>query len=82
MKLYVSKSHSDEEGPYADSGKLGIIYSSKEDIIKLCDFFDKVRNELSDNENLHMHFRDSFDEWNREQHIDIEVNLENGKTII
>ena len=42
MKLYLSKTHSDEDGPYADEGKLGIIYSSKEDIIKLCDFFEKV----------------------------------------
>ena len=77
MRLYLSKTHSDEDGPYADDGKLGILYSSKDDILKLCDFFDKVRDELSKQENLHMHFRDSFDEWEREKHIDIEVNLEN-----
>jgi glycosylphosphatidylinositol transamidase (GPIT) subunit GPI8 len=77
MKLYLSKTHSDEDGPYADEGKLGIIYSSREDIIKLCDFFEKVRNELTEQENIHMHFRDSFDDWNRENYIDIEVNVEN-----
>lgn len=77
MKLYLSKTYSDENGPYADEGKQGIIYSSKEDLIKLCDFFEKVREELSDKKTIHMHFRDSFENWNRENHIDIEVNIEN-----
>lgn len=77
MKLYLSKTHSDEDGPYVDEGKMGIIYSSREDLLKLCDFFEKVRNELSGQENIHMHFRDSFENWNRENHIDIEVNVEN-----
>jgi hypothetical protein len=77
MKLYLSKSHSDEDGPYADEGKLGMIISNREDLIKLCDFFEKVKDELSKQDNIHMHFRDSFEEWNRENHIDIEVNTEN-----
>ena len=33
MKLYSSKIHSDEDGPYADESKLGIVYSSKENVI-------------------------------------------------
>lgn len=76
MKLYLSKSHSDEDGPFANEGKLAIIYSSKEDLLKLCNFFEKVKNELSNQENIHMHFRDSFNSWNRENHIDIEINIE------
>jgi glycosylphosphatidylinositol transamidase (GPIT) subunit GPI8 len=76
MKLYLSKTHSDEEESFADEGKLGILYSSREDLIKLCDFFDNIRNELSKQDNIHMHFRDSFDNWSRENHIDIEVNVE------
>jgi len=43
MKIYLSKTHSDEDGPFADEGKLAIIYSNKNDLIKLCDFFEKVK---------------------------------------
>ena len=77
MKIYLSKTHSDEDGPFADEGKLGIIYSSKEDLIKLCDFFEKVKKEISDKDNIHMHFRDSFENWNGKNHIDLEINIEN-----
>ena len=77
MKLYLSKTHCDEDEPKAEEGKWGLIYSSKKDLLKLCNFFDKVRSELNEQENIHMHFRDSFDEWNREEFIDIEVNVEN-----
>lgn len=79
MKVYLSKTHSDEDGALADEGKLGIIYSSKDDLLKLCDFFEKVRNEISKKDNIHMQFRDSFEEWDRVKHIDLEVNLENQK---
>lgn len=77
MKIYLSKTHSDQDGPFADEGKLGIIYSSKEDLEKLCDFFEKVKKELSVKENIHMHFRDSFENWNPKNHIDLEINIEN-----
>ena len=77
MKLYLSETHSDEEGSNAREGKLGMIYSSKKDIIKLCDFFAEVRIEVEKYENFHMHFRDSFDDWDKRKHIDIEVNLVN-----
>ena len=50
MKLYLSKAHSDEDGPLAKEGKLGIIYSSKEDIIRLCDFFTEVQRQLNNSE--------------------------------
>ena len=76
MKLYLSKTHADEDGPFADEGKLGILYTSKEDLIELCNFFEKVKLELSCQKNIHMHFRHSFDNWSRENHIDLEINVE------
>ena len=76
MKLYLSKAHSDEDGPLAEEGKLGIIYSSKEDIVKLCDFFADIKDQLKNSEKIHMHFRDSFNEWDKNKHIDIEINIE------
>jgi len=47
MKLYLSDTHSDEEGTILGEGKLGILFSSKEDLKKLCDFFESVKKELS-----------------------------------
>lgn len=76
MKLYLSKTHSDEDGPMADEGKLAIIYSSKEDIRNLTEFFHKVNTYLDDNEYCHMHFRDYFENWSKEKHIDIEINVD------
>lgn len=76
MKLYLSKTHSDEDGHFAEEGKLGMLYTSKEDLINLCDFFEKVKLQLSNQGNIHMHFRDSFDNWSRENHIDFEINVE------
>lgn len=75
MKLYLSETHSDIEGKVLGEGKLGILFSSKEDLKRLCDFFETVKKELSNHENIHMHFRDSFKDWNPETHIDIEVNV-------
>ena len=76
MKLYLSKTHSDEDGSYADQGKLGLLYSNREDLNRLCDFFEQVKSEMKKHDNIHMHFRDSFDEWSKENHIDIEINVE------
>ena len=75
MKLYLSKSHSDEDGPYAEEGKLAIIQSSKEDVIKLSTFLNEVAEYLKTNDYCHMHFRDHFDEWSKTEHIDIEINV-------
>jgi len=75
MKIFQSKTHSDQEGPEAEEGKLGIIYSSKEDLLALCDFFDEVRQAVTKNKNVHMQFRDSHPNWNSKDHIDFEVNM-------
>jgi len=76
MKLYLSKTHSDEEGPYAEEGKLAIIKSSKEDIIKLSAFLNEVTEYLKKNDYCHMQFRDHFDGWSKSEHIDIEINVD------
>lgn len=76
MKLYLSKTHSDEDGPLADEGKLAIIYSNREDIKRLSKFINEVDRYLDKNEYCHMQFRDHFEEWNKEHHIDIEINVD------
>lgn len=76
MKLYLSKTHSDEDGPFAEEGKLGIIYSSKDVILKLCDFFEQVKNHLEKDDNCHIYFRDSFAGWKKDEHIDLEINID------
>jgi len=76
MKLYLSKTHSDEDGSYAEEGKLGILYGSKEDILGLCNYFEKVKEHILKNDNCHMHFRDNFKNWDKNHHIDLEVNLD------
>jgi hypothetical protein len=76
MKIYTSKTHADEDGPLAEEGKLAIIYGSKEELLELCVFFKNVEKHLQSNELCHMHFRDNMPNWDRIQHVDIEVNLE------
>ena len=75
MKLFLSQTHSDEEGGIAEEGKLGIIYANKEAIFRLAKFLDEVSTHLNENENCHMHFRDSFPEWDKENFIDLEINV-------
>jgi hypothetical protein len=75
MKLYFSKSHSDEEG-FGEEAKLGMVFASKEEIIKICDFFIQVKSHIKNNDNCHMHLRDNFEGWNKENNFDVEVNLE------
>lgn len=75
MKIYLSRTHSDEDGEFAEEGKMGKIYGNKEDILNLCSFFRKVEKHLRANESCHMHFRDSFVIWNKMNHIDLEINL-------
>lgn len=75
MKLYLSKTHSDVESNVIGEGELGILFSAKEDLKRLWDSSETIKKELSNHENIHMHFRDSFKAWNPETHIDIEVNV-------
>jgi hypothetical protein len=76
MELYVSKSHSDENDAKTIVGKYGIIVSSKEDILRLCSFFENIKEHIKKNDTCHMHFRDSFSEWDKDAHIDLAINIE------
>lgn len=76
MKIYLSKTHAEEDGALADEGKLGVIIGSKNDIKRLSEFLYSVSEYLESNEYCHMHFRDSFKDWNKENHIDIEINVD------
>lgn len=75
MRIFLREGFSDEEGPMADEGKLGIIYGSEEELLKICDFFEEVKRSLSESSMFHLHLRDCYEGWNKEEHIDIEVNL-------
>ena len=76
MELYTSKTLTDEEGPAADTAKLVMIYASKEEVLKLCAFFAKVEKRLNEKNKCHLHFRDSLKDWDRNKHIDIEINVD------
>ena len=75
MNLYITKTHSDEEGPDAIEGKRAIIVSSKEDLLLMCDFFEDVKKDLLKYDDIHLHFRDFFDSWDKDKYIDLEVNV-------
>ena len=78
MKLYLSKTHADQDGPMAEEGRLGILYTSKENFLKMCDFFEEVKHQLQDKDDIHMHFRDFHENWDGGQHIDLEVNIKSS----
>ena len=73
MQLYSSSSHSDEESSAIPS-KQAIIIGSKSELIALCEFFEQIKIEVSENKSCHMQFRDFLSGWKRTD-IDIEVNL-------
>lgn len=76
MNLYFSTTYSDEDGK-AEKAKSGMIYASKDELLRICDFFEKVKNHISDNENCHMHLCDNYDGWQKGKNFDLEVNLDN-----
>jgi hypothetical protein len=76
MKLFTSLFHADEDETKIEEGRYAAIFSSKEDLLKLCSFFEEVKKHISEYDNCHMHFRDSYPEWNKENHIDIEINID------
>lgn len=76
VKIYSSKTHSDEEGPHAEEGKHAILNTNRSDVHRPAAFLEQVKKHLEKNNSCHMHFRDSFPEWNRKDHIDIGINVE------
>mgnify|MGYP007043344596 CR=1 FL=1 len=76
MKIYLAKKHSDEDDDEPEStGKLGMIYGTKAEISALCRFFGEVEKHLAEHSTGHLHFRDFYEHWGRDN-IDIEVNIE------
>lgn len=77
MKVFLADSFSDEEGPLAEEGKTVYIQGSREKLLELCQFFKEIANHLENDESCHMHFRDSSNSWNKQNYIDVAVDVEN-----
>jgi len=74
MNLYSSKTYSDEDGT-AEEVKSAMIYAKKDELLKICDFFEKVKEHLNEHDNCHMHLCDNYDGWRKVKNFDLEVNL-------
>jgi len=70
MNLYFSNTYSDEDGT-AEKAKSGMIYGSKEELLKICEFFEKIKEHLSNNDNCHMHLCDNYKGWKKGVNFDI-----------
>lgn len=77
MKAYIASTFSDEEGPMAEEGKTVYIVASKERLLELADYFSAVAEYLNNNDNVpcHMHFRDRSKAWDKENCIDVAIEL-------
>ena len=76
MKAYLSSTFSDEEGPMAEEGKAVYIHGSKEKLLELADYFAAVSEHIRINGTCHMHFRDHSKTWNKNNYIDIAVDID------
>lgn len=74
MNLYSSNTYSDEDG-IVEEVKSATISASKEDLLKICDFFEKVKEHLDVNNNCYMHLCDNYKGWTKGKNFDLEVNL-------
>lgn len=74
MELYYSRSHADEEGT-VDFAKMMLLFGSREELFKICNFFRIVESHLKKHKNCHLHLRDNFKNWGSLKDFDIEVNL-------
>ncbi len=52
-----------------------MISASKDELLKICDFFEKVKEHLDVNNNCHMHLCDNYEGWIKGKNFDLEVNL-------
>jgi hypothetical protein len=76
MHLYSTASHSDEEGT-AEAAKSALVFASKEELIKICTFFDEVKRHLENSTDCHMHLRDFYEDWLEDKDFDLEITLLN-----
>ena len=75
MKAYIASTFSEEEGPMAVEGKTVYINASKAEIQKLATFMAKVAKFVEENDPCHMHFRDFEPDWNKQDYIDVAIEL-------
>ena len=75
MKAHLSQAFSEEEGPLAIEGKTVYIEGSKEKLKQLASFLNQVSDYLDDHDLCHMHFRDYEPNWNKEEYIDVAIEL-------
>lgn len=76
MKAYLANTFSDEEGPMAEEGKTVYIHASKEKLLELASYFSEVAEHIEKNGTCHMHFRDHSKSWNKQEYIDIAVDID------
>lgn len=75
MKAYLANTFADEDGPMAVEGKTVYIQASKEQLMELSAFFAEVANHVQESDLCHMHFMDHAKNWNKEDYIDVSVDL-------
>ena len=76
MKAWLAETFADEEGPMAIEGRNVIIQGSKEEVRAIAEFAREVADHLESNDYCHMHLSDSMKNWNKKNHIDIQLNVE------
>ena len=50
-------------------------FGSKDELLKIYDFFDKVKELISTNNLCHMHLCDDFEKWKKNKDFDLEITL-------
>ncbi len=75
MKAYLANTFSDEEGPMAEEGKTIYIHATKDKLLELCSYFSEIENHIKTNKTCHMHFRDHSEKWNKQDYIDIAIDI-------
>ena len=75
MQLYYSKTYSDQEGT-GEEAKFGMLFGSKHEILKICNFFEEVKEYLMVNDKCHMHLRDNYSGWIMDRDFDLEVTVD------
>lgn len=78
MNLYFSQSYSEEDGT-VEKANSGMIYASKDELFKICEFFEKVKKHIESNNNCHMHLRDNYEDWEKNINFDLEVTLKENE---
>jgi len=75
MKLYATEEFADEGGPLAEEFKTAYIRGSKKELLGLCSFFKEVEKQLKIYDNFHQHFRDFSQDWDKDNSIDIDLEI-------